>query len=43
MDSQMTSLRMNEAASEIADSMADQAGVLRVSTHRLPGGARVIA
>ena len=42
MDSQMTSLRMNEAASEIADSMADQAGVLRVSTHRLPGGARVI-
>ena len=42
MDSQMTSLRMNEAASEIADSMADQAGLIRVSTHRLPGGARVI-
>jgi methenyltetrahydromethanopterin cyclohydrolase len=33
---------MNEAASEIADSMADQAGLIRVSTHRLPGGARVI-
>jgi methenyltetrahydromethanopterin cyclohydrolase len=38
----VTSLRMNEAASEIADSMADQADLLRVRTHRLPGGARVI-
>jgi methenyltetrahydromethanopterin cyclohydrolase len=38
----MTSLRMNEAASEIADTMADQADILRVSSVRLPGGARVI-
>jgi methenyltetrahydromethanopterin cyclohydrolase len=42
MDGQVTSLHMNEAASEIADSMADQADLLRVRTHRLPGGARVI-
>jgi methenyltetrahydromethanopterin cyclohydrolase len=42
MDKQVTSLRMNEAASEIADSMADQAELLRVRTFRLPGGARVI-
>jgi methenyltetrahydromethanopterin cyclohydrolase len=33
---------MNEAASEIADSMADQAELLRVRTFRLPSGARVI-
>ena len=38
----MTSLRMNEAASEIADTMADQADVLRVNSVRLPSGARVI-
>jgi methenyltetrahydromethanopterin cyclohydrolase len=49
MDSQVTelqmpvtSLRMNEAASEIADSMADQAEVLRIRTHRLASGSRVI-
>ena len=42
MDSQVTSLRMNEAASEIADSMADQPDLLRVKTFRLPSGARVI-
>jgi len=42
MDNQMTSLRMNEAAGEIADSMADQADLLRVRTFRLPSGARVI-
>ena len=42
MDSQVTSLRMNEAASEIADSMADQADLLRVRSFRLPSGARVI-
>lgn len=42
MDKQVTSLRMNVAASEIADSMADQADLLRVKTSRLPGGARVI-
>jgi methenyltetrahydromethanopterin cyclohydrolase len=33
---------MNEAASEIADTMADQADILRVKTFRLPSGARVI-
>jgi methenyltetrahydromethanopterin cyclohydrolase len=33
---------MNEAVSEIADSMADQADILRIKTHRLPSGARVI-
>ncbi len=38
----MTSLRMNEAASEIADTMADQADVLRVNSSRLPSGARII-
>ena len=38
----MTSLRMNEAASEIADTMADQADILRVNSFRLQGGARVI-
>jgi methenyltetrahydromethanopterin cyclohydrolase len=37
-----SSLRMNEAAAEIADGMADQAALLRVRTFRLPGGARVI-
>jgi methenyltetrahydromethanopterin cyclohydrolase len=42
LETQMTSLRMNEAASEIADNMADQAEVLRVRTLRLPSGARVI-
>jgi methenyltetrahydromethanopterin cyclohydrolase len=33
---------MNEAASEIADTMADQADVLRVNSFRLPSGARII-
>ena len=42
MDGQVTSLRMNEAASEIANGMADQADLLRVRAHRLPGGARII-
>src|SRR5918994_5182857 len=48
MDSHMTmvemqtSLHMNESATEIADSMADQADLLRIKTSRLPGGARVI-
>jgi methenyltetrahydromethanopterin cyclohydrolase len=37
-----TSLRMNEAANEIADGMADQADLLRIRASRLPGGARVI-
>jgi methenyltetrahydromethanopterin cyclohydrolase len=38
----MTSLRMNEAASEIADTMADQADILRINSFRLPSGARII-
>ena len=42
MDSQVTSLRMNEAASEIADTIAEQPELLRVNCFRLPGGARVI-
>jgi methenyltetrahydromethanopterin cyclohydrolase len=42
MDSSMTALRMNEAAVDIADRMADEADVLRVRTHRLPSGARII-
>lgn len=42
MGSQVTLLRMNEVAAEIADGMADQAEQLRIRTHRLPGGARVI-
>ncbi len=35
-------LRMNEAASEIADAMTDQVDHLRIQTHRLNGGARII-
>lgn len=49
MDGNMTAvelqtapLGMNEAASEIADGMADQADLLRIRASRLPGGARVI-
>ena len=42
MDSHMTSLRMNEAASEIADTMADQPDLLRLKSYRLPSGARII-
>jgi methenyltetrahydromethanopterin cyclohydrolase len=33
---------MNEAASEIADSMADQPEVLRIKSYRLESGARII-
>jgi methenyltetrahydromethanopterin cyclohydrolase len=33
---------MNEAASEMADGMADRAEVFRTHTYRLPSGARVI-
>jgi len=33
---------MNETASEIVESMVDQADLLRVHAFRLPGGARVI-
>jgi methenyltetrahydromethanopterin cyclohydrolase len=42
IDTHLTSLRLNEAASEIADRMADQADLLRVRTSRLSSGARVV-
>jgi methenyltetrahydromethanopterin cyclohydrolase len=42
MDTLVTSFQMNEAANEIADSIADQAELLRIKTHRLSSGARVI-
>jgi methenyltetrahydromethanopterin cyclohydrolase len=42
METLVTSFRMNEAATEIADSMVDQAELLRISTDRLSNGARVI-
>jgi methenyltetrahydromethanopterin cyclohydrolase len=42
MEIEVTSLRMNEAASEIADWMADQADRLRIRSYRLASGARVI-
>ncbi len=42
MERQVMPLRMNEAASEIADAMTDQVDHLRIQTHRLNGGARII-
>jgi methenyltetrahydromethanopterin cyclohydrolase len=42
MDGQVTSFRMNELASDIVEGMVDQADLLRIRAHRLPGGARVI-
>jgi methenyltetrahydromethanopterin cyclohydrolase len=42
MDGQVTSFRMNELASDIVEGMVDQADLLRIRTHRLPGGARVV-
>ena len=42
MVTQVTSLRMNEAASEIADTMSEQVELLRIESFRLPSGARVI-
>ncbi len=42
MDSGMTTMRMNDIASEIADGMEDRASLLRVKSTTLPGGARVI-
>ncbi|MFL5403550.1 MAG: methenyltetrahydromethanopterin cyclohydrolase [Gemmatimonadales bacterium] len=42
MDVQVMSLNLNEAAGDIADSMADRADALRVRTSRLSSGARVI-
>ena len=38
----MTALQMNELAAEIADSMEEQAPLLRVESHTLGNGARVI-
>jgi methenyltetrahydromethanopterin cyclohydrolase len=42
MDSGMTTVRMNDLASEIADGMEEHAELLRVTSTTLPGGARVI-
>jgi methenyltetrahydromethanopterin cyclohydrolase len=42
MDSGMTTMRMNELASEIADGMEEHASLLRVKSTTLPGGAKVI-
>ena len=42
MDSGMTGLQMNEMAAEIADGMEEQASLLRVRSHTLGNGARVI-
>ena len=42
MDSDTTTLRMNELAKEIADHLEEHAALFRVRVHRLPGGARVI-
>lgn len=42
MDSGMTALQMNELAAEIADSMEEHAALLRVQSHTLANGARVI-
>lgn len=42
MDSEMTSLGMNEQAVEIADGMAERASSLRIRSLMLPSGARVI-
>ena len=39
---EMTSLNLNQLASEIADAMEENAALLRIRAHRLPGGARVI-
>jgi methenyltetrahydromethanopterin cyclohydrolase len=42
MDSGMTGLRMNERAMELVDAMVEEAGLLRVRSHTLDNGARVI-
>ncbi len=42
MDSGMTGLRMNERAWELADAMVEEAALLRVRSHMLGNGARVI-
>lgn len=42
MDGRMTALQMNDLAMEIADSMEEHASLIRVETHTLANGARVI-
>jgi methenyltetrahydromethanopterin cyclohydrolase len=42
MDSGMTGLRMNQRAAGLANAMVDQAALLRVRSHTLGNGARVI-
>jgi methenyltetrahydromethanopterin cyclohydrolase len=42
MDSGMTALRMNERAMELVDAMVEEAGLLRVRSHTLENGARII-
>ena len=42
MDSRMSDLGMNDRAWAVADRMTEQAEQLRIASHRLPGGARVI-
>ncbi len=42
MDGGVTPLNLNLLATEIADAMEENADLLRVGVHRLPGGARVI-
>jgi methenyltetrahydromethanopterin cyclohydrolase len=42
MDSGMTGLRMNERATELVDAMVEEAELLRVRSHTLDNGARII-
>ncbi len=42
MDSRMTGLGMNARAAEMADAMVEEAPLLRVRSHRLGGGTRII-
>jgi methenyltetrahydromethanopterin cyclohydrolase len=42
MDSGMTALRMNERATELVDAMVEESGLLRVKSHTLENGARII-
>ena len=42
MDSGMTDLGMNQRAAELADAMVEEAGLLRVRSRTLAGGARIV-
>jgi methenyltetrahydromethanopterin cyclohydrolase len=42
MDSRVTGLGMNARAAEMADAMVEEASLLRVRSHQLGGGARII-